>query len=471
MRQFLSEADVEQIDEAGRRILETVGVRVLDEQMLDRLKASGASVDPDLGRARFSGAWIDERLASAPTRFTLFSRDGKNDLELGSGRIYFGNGGRAFQILDLATGGFRPTVLRDVANTAALVEHLSHIRFYIIACQAYDLPAGAYHLNDFFQALLHTNKHVMGGVDDLAGARQMVELAEAVAGGADSLRQRPFVSVMTNPISPLTVDGESLKILEFLTGRGVPVTYAPAPIAGATAPATLAGTLAQLHAEALAGTALVQFICPGAPVMYGSVPMTMDLRTMDLAVGSVETAILNTCCVALSHRYRLPIYASAGLTDAKRPDIQAGFEKGVSNLLLGRAGADFIHLAAGMLDSGNSISYEQYVIDDEIIGMVERFLKGVTVTPETLALECIERVGPGGNYVTEEHTVEHMFSEFFYPKLAVREQYDRWAGRGAPTPVVRAQSVVNEILDHHAHLLDPAVVERLRSRFPQIVDI
>ncbi|MCF8050776.1 MAG: trimethylamine methyltransferase family protein [Desulfobacterales bacterium] len=471
MRQFLSEADIEQIDETGRRILTTVGIRILDKQMLDRLRASGAQVEPADGRARLPDGWIDRQLASAPDRFTLFSRDGQNDLDLGSGQVYFGNGGRAFQILDLATGGFRPTMLRDVANTAALVEQLSHIRFYIIACQAYDLAPDAYHLNDFFHALLHTNKHVMGGVDNLEGARQMVELAEDVAGGNAPLRQRPFVSVMTNPISPLTVDGESIKILEFLTSRGIPVTFAPAPISGATAPATLAGTLAQLHAEALAGAALVQFMSPGTPVMYGSVPMTMDLRTMDLAVGSVETAMLNTCCVALAHRYRLPIYASAGLTDAKQPDIQAGFEKGVSNLLLGRAGADFVHLAAGMLDSGNSISYEQYVIDDEIIGMVERLLRGVTINAETLALECIERVGPGGNYVTEEHTVEHMFSEFFYPKLAVREQYDRWVGRGAPTPLIRAQSVVDEILDEHAHRLDPAAVKGLRSRFPRIVDV
>jgi len=471
MRQFLSEDELERIDAAGRHILETVGIRILEPDVLGRLQDSGVEVDSTEGRARFSGNWIDERLAAAPPQFTLFSRDGKNDLQLGSGQVYFGNGGRVFQILDLATGGFRPTLLRDVANTAALVDRLEHIRFYIIACQAYDLAAADYHLNDFYQAFLHTSKHVMGGVDSLSGARQMVELAEAVAGGKTQLAERPFVSVMTNPISPLTIDAESLRILAFLGARGIPATCAPAPIAGATAPATLAGTLAQLHAEALAGAAMVQFLTPGAPVMYGSVPMTMDLRTMDLAVGSVETAILNTCCVALAHRYHLPIYATAGLTDAKLPDIQAGFEKGVSNLLLARAGADFIHLAAGMLDSGNSISYEQYVIDDEIIGMVERFLRGVAITSETLALDCIEKVGPGGNYVTEEHTVNHMFSEFFYPKLAIREQYDRWTGRGEPTPLTRAQAVVDEALDGHGHRLEPDLIDRLHNRFPRIVEI
>ncbi len=469
MHPFLTEKQIEQIDGAGRRILSEVGLRILDEKMLGRLKDAGAAVDSVTGTVRFSGAWIDERLGSAPEAFTLYSRDGEDDLLLGSGEVYFGNGGRVFQILDMKTGGFRSTLLRDVAHSAALVDRLENIRFYIIACQAYDLPAEHYHLNDFFQSFLHTDKHVMGGVDSLEGARQMVDLAAGIAGGAEELRRRPFVSAMTNPISPLTIDAESLKILEFLATRGIPVTCAPAPISGATAPATLAGTLAQLHAEALAGAALIQFLAPGASTMYGSVPMTMDLRTMDLAVGSVETAMLNTCCVALAHRCRMPIYATAGLTDAKIPDIQAGFEKGVSNLLLAMAGADFVHLAAGMLDSGNSIAYEQYVIDDEILGMIARIQRGIAVTEDTLAAECIGRVGPGGNYVTDEHTIAHMFSEFFYPKLAVREQYDRWAGRGEPTPLTRAQAVVEEVIEGHSHRLEPAVVEEMIRRFPGII--
>ena len=311
MHQFLSESDIDKIDAAGRATLEQVGLHILDVPMLGRLKAAGAHVDSTSGRVRFPGAWIDTHLSSAPAAFTLFSRDGRNDLHLGSGQVYFGNGGRVFQILDMKTGGFRPTLLRDVANTAALVDHLENIRFYIITCQAYDLKAEHYHLNDFYQSFLHTSKHVMGGVDSLTGARQMFDLAACIAGSEEDLRRRPFVSAMTNPISPLTIDAESLRILEFLAARQIPVTCAPAPISGATAPATLAGTLTQIHAEALAGVALTQFLAPGAPTMYGSVPMTMDLRTMNLAAGSVETAMINTCCVALAHRCRLPIYATA----------------------------------------------------------------------------------------------------------------------------------------------------------------
>ena len=471
MMPMLSEKDIAELDAAAREILSNVGVMLQDTDLVHRLKTARAVTDGPGGRVRVDTAWMDDCLNCAPSHFTLYGRDEKHHLELGSGRTYFGNGGRVFQILDLPTGGFRPTLLRDVASTAALVEALEHIRFYVIACQAGDLAPEHYHTNDFYQALLHTSKHVMGGVDHLRGLQQFYDLCVCIANGEADFRGRPFASVITNPISPLTIDKETLKILEFCALRGIPVTCAPAPISGATAPASLAGTLAQLHAEALISVALVQFFAAGAPIMYGAVASTMDLRRMDLAMGSVEAAMINTGAVALAHQYHLPIYATAGLTDSKLPDVQAGFEKGVSNLLLGMAGADYVHLAAGMVDSGNSISYEQYIIDNEILGMIERMLKGIVVTPETLGGSCIRDVGPGGNFVLEDHTIAHMFSEFFYPDLAIRGQYDRWADLGKPTPLTRAREIVNKILDAHTNHLSPETVSRVCKAFPRIVDI
>lgn len=468
---FLSEAQIDAIDQTGRRILEHIGLKILDADIRERLKAAGNTIDSTRGTVRLEPGWLDEQLARAPSRFTLCGREKRHDLLLGSGRVYFGNGGRVFQVHDMTEGRVRSSMLQDVAHTAALVDALEHIRFYIIACQAYDLAPPYYHLNDFYQAFAHTTKHVMGGVDNLDGMRQMVELACAIAGSPQKLRQRPFVSVMTNAISPLTLDAETLRIMAYGGQKGIPMAFAPAPIAGVTAPASLAGTLAQLHAEALAGVAIVQFLAPGAAVMYGAVSATMDLRTIDLAMGSVEAAMINTACVTLAHRYNLPIYATAGLSDAKNTDIQAGFEKGVSTLLLGRAGADFIHLAAGMLDSGNAIAYEQYVIDNELLGMIERILRGIEVNPQTLGFECISQVGPGGNYVTADHTVDHMFNEFFYPRLAVREQYDRWVACGRPTPLTKARELVENYLRASTPRLPQKTIDCLRKRFPQIVDI
>jgi trimethylamine--corrinoid protein Co-methyltransferase len=467
---LLTCTEIDKIDRAGRRILKRVGIKILDRHTLEMLKTSGVKVDVKEDRARFSGRWLDEMIAKAPKQFTLYSRDGKNDLHLGSGNVYFGNGGRVFQILDMGTGGYRPTILQDVINTARLVDRLDNIRFYIIACQAHDLAPEFYHLNDFFHAFSNTTKHVMGGCDTLEGAKQLWHLASFMAGGEARLKERPFVSVITNPISPLTLDANTLKILEFCALNSIPVTCAPAPIAGATSPATLAGTLAQLHAEALAGVSIAQVFNPGARVMYGAVPTAMDLRTMDLTMGSVETAMLNTCAVHLAKRYKLPIYASAGVTDAKIPDIQSGFEKGVSYLLVAMAGADYIHLAAGMLDSGNSISYEQFIIDNEILGMVLRLIRGVDVDTETLGINTIENVGPGGNYITDEHTVKHMFKQFFYPTLAIRMNFDRWQEKGKPTPLTNAHELTRSWLEESEPVLSLEKLLEIKNKFPEIVN-
>jgi trimethylamine--corrinoid protein Co-methyltransferase len=300
----------------------------------------------------------------------------------------------------------------------------------------------------------------------------MWELAEFIAGGKEKFRQKPFVSVITNPISPLTFGYDTLDILKFCCNNGIPVTCAPAPISGATAPATLAGTLSQMHAEALAGIAMAQVFSPGARVLYGAVPSTMDLRNMEYTMGSVEMALMNAAAVQLAKLYHLPIYASAGVTEAKRPDIQAGCEKSFSNLMVAMSGADLVHLAAGMLDSGNSISYEQYVIDDELIGMIYKILYGIRINKDTLASDVIEEIGPEGNYVLADHTVEHMMNEFFYPNLAVRCNFDIWEQRGRPNMMRRAKERVEKILKEDMDgLLDPELISEIKVRFPGIQNI
>ncbi len=464
---LLTPQNVKQIDRTGRRILKEIGISISDSTFLDRLKAAGAQVDYDNQRVCFEGDWLDEVLGRAPSHFTLYSRDGQNDLQLGEGNAYFANGGRVFRILDMKTGGYRLTMLRDIANTATLVNSLEYIRFYIIACQAHDIKPVNYHLLDFYHAFNHTTKHVMGGCDNLRGVKQMWKLASIIAGGKDKLREKPFVSVLTNTISPLTIDATTLNILDFCTRHGIPVSCAPAPIAGATAPATLAGTLAQMHAEALAGVAITQVFAPGARVLYSAVPTAMDLRTMELAMGSVEMGMMNAAAVQLGQLYHLPTYTSGGVTEAKRPDIQAGFEKGVSNVAVAATGADCIRLTAGMIDSGNSISYEQFIIDNEITGMVYRIRDGITVNEETLGFDVIKKVGPGGNYVMEDHTVDHMMDEFFYPTLSVRCNFDIWEERGRPDMLSRAADVVRKILrEGQEGLLDHDSISEIKKAFP-----
>ncbi len=468
----LNTEDLKKIDQAGRHILKKVGIKVHDAAVLDMLKEAGADIDTDKEIVRFDGAWLDERLGQAPSSFVLYSRDGNNDIHLGEGKVNFANGGRVFQILDLGTRGYRPTMLRDVIHTAKLVDKLKYIQFYVVACQAHDIGPEHYHLNDFYHAFNHTSKHVMGGCDNIEGVKQMWALACVIAGSSDNLREKPFVSVITNPISPLTIESKTLNILRFCCSHGIPVTCAPAPIAGATAPATLAGTLAQMHAESLAGVAIAQVFTPGAKILYGAVPTVMDLRKVEFTIGSVEMALMNSAAVQLAKLYRLPIYGSGGVTEAKRPDIQAGTEKTLSSLMVAMAGADVIHLAAGMLDSGNSISYEQYVIDNEIIGMIRRMLDGIKVDDDTIGLDVIEKVGPGGNYLLEDHTVDHMMDEFYYPELSVRSIFDVWEKEGRPSMMSRANNMVQEILEEEKDgLLDIKLISEIKKAFPDIVGI
>jgi trimethylamine--corrinoid protein Co-methyltransferase len=201
--------------------------------------------------------------------------------------------------------------------------------------------------------------------------------------------------------------------------------------------------------------------------MYGAVPTIMDLRKMDFTMGSVEMAMMNAAAVQLAKRYSLPIYASAGVTEAKRPDIQAGFEKTVSSLTVAMTGADYIHLAAGMIDSANSISYEQYVIDNEILGMIHRMLSGIRVNRDTMAFDVIERVGPGGNFVTEDHTIDHMMDEFFYPNLSVRSNFDIWEEQGRPDMLTRAKDQVLDIFEKRKDgLLDHDTISEIKKAFP-----
>jgi trimethylamine--corrinoid protein Co-methyltransferase len=465
----LTPEDVKQIDQTGRRILEHIGIKIRGGDagtFLRKLKKAGAQVDRDNQMVRFSGDWLDETLSVAPSRVTLYSRDGQNDLHLGEGNVYFGNGGRVFRILDMTTGGYRLTLLRDVANTATLVNSLDYVRFYIIACQAHGIKPVNYHLLDFYYALNHTTKHVMGGCDDLRGVHQVWKLATIIAGGEDRFREKPFVSVITNPISPLSIEVTALKILDFCAGHGIPATCAAAPIAGATSPATLAGTLSQMHAESLAGVAIAQVLAPGAKVLYGAVPLTMDLRNMEVSMGSVEMGMMSAAAVQLAKLYNLPVYATSGLTEAKKPDIQAGFEKTVSCLTVAMTGGDFIHMAAGIIDSANSISYEQYIIDNEIIGMIHRILRGIKVDEDTMGFNVIESVGPGGNFVAEDHTVDHMMDEFFYPNLSVRCNFDIWEERGRPDMLTRAHDLVEKTLEEQEGLLDYDVISEIKKAFP-----
>lgn len=307
----------------------------------------------------------------------------------------------------------------------------------------------------------------MGGTDSVEGARQVIELAAVVAGGREVLRRRPFISTMTSwMVSPLKLDTEVTQILIEWCRAGLPVALSSAPMAGSTSPVTLAGTLVQLNAEQLSGIVLTQLVRPGTPVLAGYIPGLADMRGGGYVGGAVEFGMMQAAAAQLAHFYGVPIYGSGGMTDSKLPDIQAGYEKMATLLLAAMGGCNYIHHAIGMLTNMDSVSPEQAVIDDEIMTMVQRVLSGIAVTEASVAVDAIDRVGPGGHFLMDAHTRAFMRSEVFHPLVADRQNRPAWEAGGGQDARARARARVEVLLAEHEPPGLPAEVDaELRRKF------
>jgi trimethylamine---corrinoid protein Co-methyltransferase len=426
----LTGEDIRRIHEASITVLERTGVRVEGEEALEIFSKGGARVEGSL--VRLPRTLIEEMVARVPSRLVLCGREEKHDIVLEGRRVHLGSGGAALTVLDPESGEARPATLRDVADIARLVDALENIHFYLRPVVAQDVSQDLLDINTYYAALANTTKHVMGSAYTVESARQIIELASVITGGEEPLRERPIISFITCwMISPLRFATETTQVLTEIVRRRIPVVLSSAPMAGSTAPATLAGTLVLINAEELAGLTFTQLVSPGAPVIYGAVPSTADMHTAAYLGGAAEFGMLNAAAAQMAQYYQVPLYNSAGLTESKIPDIQAGFEKGFSVAQVALSGANFIHHAAGMLESMRAVAYEQYVIDDDILGMAMRAVRGIEVNDDTLAVDVIDEVGPGGHYLTSPHTLQHMRSEFFYPRIADRRSREAWDSSGA----------------------------------------
>jgi trimethylamine---corrinoid protein Co-methyltransferase len=461
----LTPADIDAIHETSIKLLDAHGVQVPHAGARETFRMAGAQVDG--ARVRLSRAMIEDALAVVPHRVYLASRDGENDLELSGRRVHFGTGGSPGFVLPAGAHDVRPAQLRDVAQLAMLADALSELDFFLLPVTPTAVSLERLATCRFYAALRHTRKHIMGGLIHLAGALAVLEMASALAGGVEALRERPFISAMTSwMVSPLTFDPDVTEILTFWCEQGMPVALSAAPMAGSTSPVTLAGTLTQLNAEQLAGIVYTQLVRAGSPVLAGYIPGQMNPASGGYLGGAAEFGMMQAGAAQLAQYYDVPIYCSAGMTDSKLPDQQAGYEKMLTLQLTAMAGASYIHHAVGMIENMNAVSYEQMVIDNDIITMVKRALRGIATDDEHLAGDVIARVGPGGNYLMDDHTLRHMRSEFSYPPLADRRGREEWRATGGLDTRQRAAARVAQLLGEAEHSLLPADVDRdLRSRF------
>ncbi len=457
----LSDGDIQKIHDCSMKLFEEVGIAVHNKRALELFHQHGAEVDWKRRVFFASRDWVMSKVGMAPSSITLCGREEAQDLVIEDTKTYLGTGGTALNVLDMETHKRRPSTLQDIRDAARLVDHLENIHFFVLPLYPHDVPEEKVDVNRFWAGLSHTSKHVMGGVYTKEGVQDTIRMAEVIAGGREALRKRPFISMITCVVSPLKIDDTYGELLMTVAEQGIPLAIPTEPLAGSTSPVTLAGNVAQLNTEALAGLILAQLVNPGTPVLYGSVATINDMRQMAYLSGAVEMGLINAAAAQMAQFYRVPFYATAGMSDSKLPDIQSGYERAMTAVMVALAGANYIHDAAGLLEFAMTVSFEQYVIDNDIIGMVMRAVKGIDVNDETLAFDVMKKVGPGGNFMSEKHTVRYMRKEFFYPCLADRNNRDAWEAMGARDACRRARKEARRILATHKPLpvADEAVKE------------
>lgn len=458
----LKKGEIYDVHMASIEILEKIGIRIFDEEALGVYKEAGGIVDHKDKRVKIPQYLVEEALKKAPSQVTLCGREPQCDIKIGDRRVHFTVCSEALSVTDLRTGSIRPATKQDLSDLTKLADALGYCTMIPSVCPQ-DVPQAVW-LQHAVQAMLNnTEKHITFlAPPNGEGARDIVNMATAVTGGVEELRRRPLISGGGQLTSPLKcMAGVAQAIIEFAK-QGIPVTVGSVPLAGATSPVTLAGTLAQMNAETLAGLVLVQLINPGLSFIYGSAaPCIMDMRTGNVSIGCPEKALVGSALAQLTQYYRLPNLIDGFSPDSKFNDTQVGYEKTTSVLAIALAGADII-MGAGLLQWGDICCYDSFVIDNEIAGYVHRVLKGINVCDETLAVDVIDKVGPIGHFLKEKHTMVHLKNEHFIPEVTDRYRRATWERLGSKTLERRANEKAITILKtHHPKLLDKDIQQEI----------
>ncbi len=443
----LSRKDLERIHTASISLLQEQGVLSKSELILDIFEAGGARVDRKSRLIRLRPGMVEGALESAPRSFILHGRDPQYDLLLEPGRMYFCMGGTSEpQIWDYDLGVPRSPNKSDMVACTRLGQALRNVDIIMSLCSAGDVPAEQIYLHEYDAILRHTTKPVIYGAPGRWYATKLFEMAAAICGGLDELRRRPFVMLFVLSVSPLAVGPYSEGMIE-AAELGVPILSGTGPMMGATTPVTLAGHLAQTNAEALFGIVMAQLIKPGTPVVYGPHAAVMDMATAQCTYGSPEQSLARAALAQLGRFYDLPSFGLGGGVEAKLPDAEAAAQAMMGILLNALTGLTLTQ-CLGTMASGMYGAQEMLLICDEMVHMVKRIMAGIVVDDETLALDLIREVAPGGEFLSHPHTARQFRRELFFPVLFRRQSIDQWLEAGA-RPIVdlaheRARSILEE---------------------------
>jgi len=444
--EVLSKDDRERIYLAALEILKQTGIKIHEQEALSLLKEAGAQVERDI--VRIPTRLIEEALETAPKEIPIYSRDGQPSMLLNTTNSYFGNGSDCVYILDSFTGKRRKFTKEDVGNAAAVVDALENLDFVMPAGIISDKPAAVAGLHALQATTFNTSKPILFTALNRQGANDIIEVASIIAGGKDELRKKPFIMHYVETTSPLSYSKDAAEMLLLSADNNIPIVCAPGPIGGASAPVTLAGILVLHLAESLSELTIVQLKNESAPVILGGCASIMDMRSAVSAYGGPEFYLLNAALAELCHLLDLPMFGTAGCSDAKKVDGQAAIESAISSVTQALSGANLIH-DIGYIDSGLTQSFDMMVITDEILGMVQRMKDGIKVDDDHLAVDVISKVGPRGNYLTEPHTLKHFRNEYWLPGFMNRQNYESWTEDGSRVLEELANEKVKSILDGH----------------------
>ena len=459
----LSHKQIEEIHSASLKILEKTGVKVFDEDTVSILKEAGADVAED-NIVRMPSHLVEEALSGAPSKITLYNREGEPSLFLGEDKVYFGTGSDCPNIIDLFTGKRRPAVKEDIAKMSLFCDCLPNIDFIMSMGCASDVPSAISDRHHFEAMVLNTKKPIIFTAYDKCGFEDILEMAITVVGNLEELQKHPFLILYDEPTSPLKHTKPALQKLLLAAEKNIPLVYAPAVLAGATGPVTSAGLLATGNAEILSGLVIHQLKRKGAPFIYGIGFDVMDMSTTVDAYAAPETLIMDAGACDLARYYNLPTFSVGGVSDAKILDQQAGAEIALSCLMGGLSGADLVH-DIGYLESGMTSSYESILLSDEIIGEVKQMRKGIEVNTETLAVDVVDKVGPGGHFLEEESTLKN-FRKIWYPKYLDRQRYHAWVENGRKTLFDKLNKEAKKILKEYT---PEPVSSKIKERIAEII--
>ena len=445
---MLSEDQLQELADGVFHVLEYTGLDVYHEESREILKKAGAWVDGI--RVRIPQYLVKKSLEMAPRSFTVFARDGnpKNDIHIGPGRAHFGPGPTCPNFIDVETLERRPYVKSDVPFVAKMVDALPNIDF----CESLGTVNDVHHelgaTYEFAGMFPNTSKPIVAWSYDYADSLDIHKIAVAEAGGQEAFERRPNYIHYCEPLSPLVSTEEALNKLVFAARHRVPLIFTPCPIAGGTAPVTASGIIIQAAAESWMGLTIAQAIQPGLPYIMGGVLSVMDMSNMILSYGAPELSLFMAGLTELAHYVGLPLWQTGGCTDSKCLDEQAVIEGSLSVFFSALTGGDLTH-DVGYTESGMTGSVFQLAMMDESIGYSRRITRGIEVNEDTLAVNVINDVGPNGHYLRELHTRRHYKTEFWYPNLCDRRNYEEWKMLGELPMRDRVVSRVHEILATH----------------------